>query len=119
MSEVAADKDRCTVRLIRIGDAIAVRAVGEIDLSTAPLFGDALRRAMEQRQATSITVDLTDVSFIDARGLRALNAARTLARERNYPLRIRCNRHVRRLIEWVAARSSSNDSPQPRSSLNF
>jgi stage II sporulation protein AA (anti-sigma F factor antagonist) len=88
-----------SVSLEQVGDSITVRPVGEVDMSSVPLLGDSVRRAFEKHQADSITLDLTAVSFIDCRGLRALVATDNLARENGYSLRIECGNAVRRMIE--------------------
>ncbi len=56
----------------RPGDngAIVLRAAGEIDMSNADDFRDALVQAAAD--GTSFTVDLTEVNYLDSAGLTAL-----------------------------------------------
>jgi anti-anti-sigma factor len=60
----------------RDGEAV-LRVAGEIDLLTAPDFISALGEA--QSAGGRLLVDLTDVSFMDSTGLRALLEARRRA----------------------------------------
>jgi len=88
-----------SVSLEQIGDSITVRPVGEVDMSSVPMLGDSVRRALEKHRPESITLDLTAVSFIDARGLHALVMSDRLARKDGCRLRIKCGNAVRRMIE--------------------
>lgn len=55
----------------RLDDAmLAVRISGELDIATAAVLEDALRPF--QGLHTSVGYDLTDLTFIDCAGLRAL-----------------------------------------------
>ncbi len=57
---------------IRLADGVQLVSVrGELDLATAPMLAKRLAGAV----SVPIEVDLAGVSFIDARGLRALLAA--------------------------------------------
>jgi anti-sigma B factor antagonist len=69
---------------------------GEIDICTAPALHEALCAAAEaavRRPAAMLTVDLSAVSFIDARGLSALIVAEAYA----------CVRGVRMLLTGRSA----------------
>jgi anti-anti-sigma factor len=92
-------QDLLSVSVERSGRSMTVRAVGELDLATLPLVSDPLRRALERREAASITLDLRQVSFIDLRGLRMLITANRLAGRNGYRLRVMCGGAVGRLIE--------------------
>jgi anti-anti-sigma factor len=85
------------------GSSTTIRPVGKIDVSSAWTLGDSLRRIIERPQTASITLDLTRVSFIDARGLRALVLATRLARRYGLHLRIKCGNAVRRAVESSGA----------------
>jgi anti-sigma B factor antagonist len=55
---------------------VRVSVIGEVDLCTAPLLQQTLVR--ELGVASELLLDLSEVSFIDASGLRAIvSAART------------------------------------------
>ena len=56
------------------GDSVIVRAVGELDVASAPDFEEELRRALAT-DASAMVVDLARVTFMDSTGLRALLVA--------------------------------------------
>jgi anti-anti-sigma factor len=65
---------RFEVRPARDGQPATVRAVGDIDLSNVGRFEAALDEAAT---ASEVTVDLTEVTYCDSAGIRALfNIAR-------------------------------------------
>ena len=55
---------------LSVEETVAIRVAGELDLSTA----DALRRLLERalRSGRPVLIDLSDVTFIDVSGLRAV-----------------------------------------------
>jgi anti-sigma B factor antagonist len=59
----------------RIGDQIVVHAVGEVDLATAPLLGQALSKATAAPTTRWVVVNLTKVDFFGAVGLTVLLTA--------------------------------------------
>ncbi|SFW79135.1 STAS domain-containing protein [Amycolatopsis australiensis] len=68
----------------RAGDTderLVVEVSGEVDLHTAPMFGDALAAALARGPAL-IVVDLTDVSFLASIGITILLKARRSTRLR-------------------------------------
>ena len=91
-----------TVRIDRDGESFALCAVGDIDAATAPALEGSLRSVL-QRDASSITLDLTEVSSIDPTGIRVLLWAAEHAREIGDQLRIRCGSHgVRSVLYGVS-----------------
>jgi anti-sigma B factor antagonist len=58
-----------------VNDTIRVAPRGELDMATVPRFDDVVR-ACEQEPASTIVVDLHDVTFLDSTGLAALLQAR-------------------------------------------
>jgi anti-sigma B factor antagonist len=63
---------------IRVGHRIVLAVSGELDIATAPTLQVSLDEAVESRPA-EIWIDLSNVSFMDSTGLRALlNARRRL-----------------------------------------
>jgi anti-sigma B factor antagonist len=58
-------------------DAVAVYVRGELDLATA----DELARVLHRYSRDRIVVDMTDLSFCDAKGLRVLLDAAIARRE--------------------------------------
>lgn len=60
---------------------------GELDVSTAPDLAD-LCRSLRARGARDVVIDLTDTSFLDSSGLRALVDAHLLFRDIGGNLRL-------------------------------
>ncbi|MDP9346796.1 MAG: STAS domain-containing protein [Actinomycetota bacterium] len=64
---------------LEIGDRVArLTPSGELDISTAPMFSEALRHA--QAHADLIVLDLAQLEFMDASGARLLADASRRAR---------------------------------------
>jgi anti-anti-sigma factor len=63
--------DGFSVRTEEDGDALVVRASGDLDLSVAEEFEHELRRAIAT-DASAVFLDLGKLEFIDSTGLRAL-----------------------------------------------
>ena len=55
----------------QVGGTLVVRVVGDLDVATEPTFTAALRR-FRLGDAPVVIVDLSGVTFLDARGLAAL-----------------------------------------------
>jgi anti-anti-sigma factor len=60
-----------TLRIEGLGDALTVRAIGALDISTAHALEHALLHAFEG-PASSIALDLTELRFVDAVGQRVI-----------------------------------------------
>jgi anti-sigma B factor antagonist len=71
----------------RSGDATVVRAVGELDLHTAPALQQELDSAVAA-DAPLIVVDLAGVDFMDSTGLSVIVATVAGVRERGGELRV-------------------------------
>lgn len=69
-------------------DEAVVKVVGELDLATAPRLRDVLVELADQG-ATQVTVDLTEMDFIDSTGLSVLIAALKRLRESGGDLALR------------------------------
>jgi len=59
-----------------VNNTIRVAPRGELDMAAVPRFDDVVR-ACEQEPASTIVVDLHDVTFLDSIGLNALLQARS------------------------------------------
>lgn len=72
----AGDKapQRAAIVVTPMADAIVVTASGEIDMSSAPAFDDAVRQALAEQPAKLI-LDLTDVEFFSSAGIAVLMQA--------------------------------------------
>ena len=57
------------LRSIRLGDAVIVSIVGEIDMATAPEVSSAIDTARDD--AERVVVDLSEVTFLDSSALNA------------------------------------------------
>ena len=81
-------------------DGAVVRVEGEIDMANAPELAELLEPA--GTSGGPVTVDLTDVTFIDSSGLHALLEFATHSLNGNGPLTIaNPSLTVRRVIEIV------------------
>lgn len=83
------------------GESLIVMLDGELDIATAPQFaarfdewvGDGLRR---------IVIDVGQLAFIDASGLRALTTLRSRAEERQIMVRLSgASAQMRRLMRII------------------
>jgi anti-anti-sigma factor len=89
---------------------LVLRTAGEIDMATAPAFAEALQVHLQAGEpGTELIVDLTDLTFIDVRGLAALLAAAEAARARDVVFRVvgrpRC---LLRLVDLTDTRDALN-----------
>ncbi|HEV2779984.1 MAG TPA: anti-sigma factor antagonist [Actinophytocola sp.] len=72
-----------------VGDAVVVRAAGEIDLVSAPEFRSHLERACAHATPPEhVVADLTGVSFLGSAGLSVLLDIDERCRNRHTPLRV-------------------------------
>jgi anti-sigma B factor antagonist len=82
-------------------DRHVVAASGELDMSSAPDLKAAIRAATE-RGATTLVVDLGDVTFIDSTAIGVLLAARERLRQSGGALELVCAEpNVLRVLEIV------------------
>ncbi|WIX90349.1 STAS domain-containing protein [Amycolatopsis sp. DG1A-15b] len=70
------DSHRSQLRVVRIPDQRGVKVIGDVDLSTRDIWQSALESATTDR--ASARLDLSQLSFIDARGTAMLVAAAPL-----------------------------------------
>ncbi|MCD2198142.1 STAS domain-containing protein [Actinomycetospora endophytica] len=62
-----------TVKASTQGPAVAITIIGEIDLENAEAVEEQLSGAIDN-QATSVTIDLADLTYLDSAGLRLMFA---------------------------------------------
>jgi anti-anti-sigma factor len=87
------------VRVERDGDALVVRASGEVNLTNAKTLEAELKRAIDGG-ASAVVLDLDGVGFIDTVGLKVLLLIAKQARRNGVLLsRLRGSPPVERLIE--------------------
>jgi anti-anti-sigma factor len=92
-----------TVRFEQDRNSIVLRAVGDLDIASAPGLEHSLLHVLESA-APSIVLDLTAVSLIDPVGLRVLLWAAGRSREDGNRLRIDCGSPaVRQLIDLTGS----------------
>jgi anti-anti-sigma factor len=86
---------------IRIGHRVVLALSGELDLATAPALQASLDEAVESGGA-DLWIDLSDVTFMDSTGLRALLATRRQLRVNSTSLAIICPEGPVRRVFTVA-----------------
>jgi anti-anti-sigma factor len=85
---------------LREAARVRIRLRGELDLATADLVADRLRRLRERRE--TVLLDLDELAFIDASGLRMVLTAAEDARNDGWAFAVtRGSERVRRLFELV------------------
>lgn len=86
------------------GETMIVHARGEIDQFTSASLGWYVQTAMKESH-TRMVLDLSEVTFIDATGLRALKRCHQDCREQGLPFGVtRPAPHIRRLLELESDR---------------
>ena len=81
------------------GEIAVVYVGGELDVATAPLLGAELD-ALVERGSCRLVIDLADLKFLDASGLRVLVHTRKLAAQHGGWLRlVRVQPKARRVLE--------------------
>jgi anti-sigma B factor antagonist len=84
----------------RVGDAVVVAPVGEVDLATV----DALQAELDAAagESAQLVLDLRDITFMDSAGLRLLlHLSRTLEDAGGTLTVVRGTREVQRLFDLV------------------
>ena len=76
-----------SVRLEPNGNELVVRVSGELDIASAKTFSDEVRQASDS-DASAVILDLSEVSFIDIAGIRALVFASAQSRSNGDRLRM-------------------------------
>lgn len=85
---------------------VVVVAQGEIDIATVPLWEERIAQA-EASNAAQILIDLREVSFMDASGLKVLLRAHARSQANGDRLRLsEAPPQVRRLFELAGIRAT-------------
>jgi len=92
-----------------VDDGVRVAASGEVDISTADRLRIGLAEAMDG--ASSISIDLTEVTFMDSHGLRVLIEACVAAADRRFVIES-ASPNVRRLIHVSGLGESFGMAPR-------
>ena len=99
MAELDRNPERWGFDVDSAASGWCLRAVGEIDIANAGMLVHEVRKAL-MRGADSIRVDLTETTFMDVSGVRALLEIERTAEAYAAPLEIICPSHAaRRVIE--------------------
>lgn len=103
LAEPGTGADGLAVKTSRVGDRVTLTVSGELDLAGAPILEDALARA-EQLHPARLVLDLSQVGFIDSRGLAALLRASRRFGDSGCQVSLRRPaRQARRLFELTGA----------------
>ena len=98
-SDITRKDGSLTVQLEQAGDALMLRASGELSHSTAERFEAGLRQAIDA-DASIVVLDLSGVGFIDSTGLRVLISAAMMSHtSRRELIVLRASAQVRYVIE--------------------
>jgi anti-sigma B factor antagonist len=91
------------IRETKISGARGLKLVGELDVTCATRFTEAVEFAV-WGTAGAFVLDLTDVDFLDSTGLHALLRARALLAREDRPLALLCPPGVaRRVLDLAGA----------------
>jgi anti-sigma B factor antagonist len=95
--ERAPDRD-LFLEVARNGPAAVLSVKGELDAATAPDLAE-LCHSVHAAGARDVVIDLTDTSFLDSSGLRALIEAHRLFADGGHLQLVHASEPVRRLLE--------------------
>ncbi|MCW2581631.1 MAG: anti-sigma-factor antagonist [Klenkia sp.] len=88
------DAPLCAVH-IRPGPPVVAAVTGELDREAAPLLLACIAGQLHRPGTTVLVVDLSEVTFLDAEGLRVVAEAESRCRQRGIDLRLRVgHRHT-------------------------
>ena len=92
------------VQSVQVGDHLCVLVSGELDLGSADELEDAIRVA-ERSKAPAVVVDLTNLRFMDSRGLNVLLKAHTRSQQDGDRIRFLPSKYdaVRQLVAVTGA----------------
>jgi len=94
-------EDLLTVEISPLGPEVAIlRLEGEVDMSSAHLLSDELKRVAEGHLAELI-IDATAVTFMDSTGLHALVEGKRLIHDEGTRILLVPSSQVRRVLELV------------------
>ena len=107
--------DRIAIETEHSPQGVRLLLRGDLDLATAREFEHRLEEASRNTRG-AITVDLTGLSFLDSRGLRAILGAQELCDERGCRLTVIAGEQAQRLFELtgLSERLPLADAASPR-----
>jgi anti-sigma B factor antagonist len=89
-SSIDFEPTRIDVHAATSSSGTTIRVSGEVDSTTAPGLGNCLLEVIARPGASTIEVDLRDVTFLDSAGLSALATAHRAAQAAGRVLQMRC-----------------------------
>ena len=90
------------IATVQGGDHFTVLLAVEIDIATAPALHNRLHTLIATHPARHVVIDLADVEFCDAAGVRSLVALGRLVTDRGGTFRLRAARaHIAWLVEFL------------------
>jgi anti-sigma B factor antagonist len=111
-----ADSRSFSISSRRLEDGILVALSGDVDIATATVVDEELRRA--EQSESLIVLDLAEVGFMDSTGLRTVISADQRLRERGGSLRIvHVPSQVNRLFDLVGMRGHLTIDDRPDSQV--
>jgi len=107
--------DRIAIETEHSAEGLRLLLRGDLDLATAREFEHRMEEASRKTPA-AITVDLTGLSFLDSRGLRAILGAQELCDERGCRLTVIAGEQAQRLFDLtgLSERLPLADAASPR-----
>jgi anti-sigma B factor antagonist len=114
----APDHEHPPFSVVSEQDADGLRLVvrGDLDLASTREFERAVAAAQRSTPTTMI-VDLSELAFLDSRGLRAILAAREVCEQQGCQLRLIAGEQSQRLFDMTGLSDSlpliSRDRPKP------
>ncbi len=91
------DEQRLETAMRQAQDACVVDVRGEIDLSTVPVFKDALGAATEK--GSHVIINMTDVTYMDSSGFGTLLSAKKKLRSNGGSIHlVGCNEVIARML---------------------
>ena len=97
--------------------AVILMVSGDVDVTSAPVLGDAIRRAVATTGLELVEVDLSKVDFLDSSGISTLLLGRRGADERGVAFRVTGAHGIaRQVLELTGVwehLSGDSDASQP------
>jgi anti-anti-sigma factor len=88
---------------IDVSDDLGIELVGELDFESSPVFDAEVLPVAERFHADDIVIDVTDVGFVDLRGLDLLLQVSLAARPGGKITLLNSGPALRKLLEYTKA----------------
>jgi anti-sigma B factor antagonist len=90
---IRTDPTCLSVQVVPAGRCRRLVVNGELDAISAPLLDEHVQDALSGADVTDLEIDLSDVTFLGAAGLRSLALAHRMAGRSDCVLHVRCGTH--------------------------